>query len=390
MSTRYPRRGMYSHTNGAGNPFLKNGVIQQDQIDLQCQWDHVILDVWPFAHRPDLMQAFRATKPEIKMYGYCMGLVWWNNPNPALGPKENDIAWLVYDIVNRTNGYLWDLDGTYYDFCNINGSSWDTMREIADLYLAKIVNANPKLWDGIFLDIVIPKLLGPGTIDYARLGYGSPEEFVAAWNKTMYDFVYRIRKGAPKNYPIMCNYGPGAFPDLTNGWMREAFPTQSCYDQHMNWQENAFGNYWGQEGFLSAPHQYIWNGELLYWLCTAPGFDQNQSKQRMRFGLGSATLGNCIHSFGRNEQEPNRFWWYPEYDLDLGDPLGWAYISSNGTVTREFTKGAVVVNPQWSPKSVYFGTGPDRAFTLTTDGKKTGPTKTAFVVPARDAIFLLK
>lgn len=384
---RYPRRGMYSAMKGDGSPFLLSGIIQQDQIHLQSQWDHVILDVWAPAHRPDIIQAFRATKPSIKLYGYCMGLVWWNNPNP-LGPKEEDIAWLYYDIVNRTNGFLWGLDGRYWSSCNTNGSKWETMSAIADLYLSKIVNSG--VWDGIFMDVLIPKLTGSADIDYQRLGYTTPEQFCSAWNDTMYKFVEKIRKGAPKNYPIMCNYGPGEWPDLTNGWMREAFPIQGVYDPHMNWQETMFGNYWGQRGYLGSDHEYIWNGERLFWLCSSPGYDQDHSKQQMRFGLGSATLGDGFHSFGRNEWEPRRFWWYGEYDLDLGDPLGWAYLSSNGTVTREFSKGAVVVNPQWSPKSVYLGNSSDRAFTLTTDGLPTGPRKTSFVVPARDSIFLLR
>ncbi len=387
---KYPRIGMYSALNGAGNPLLLNNTLQLDQITLQAQFTNTILDVWAPKHRPDILTALRAANSNIKLYGYCMGLVWWNNPNPALGPKEEDIAWNVYRIVNETNGYLWGLDGRYWNFCNINGSKWETMSAIADLYLDWIVKYEPTKWDGIFMDIVIPKLYGSSDIDYQRLGYTSPEQFTAAWEETMYEFVAKLRKGAPKNYPIMCNYGPGAWPDLTNGWMRENFPNQSAYDPHMNWQENMLWNYWGQSGYLSSDHEYIWNGERLFWLCTNPGYDQFNSKQRMRFGLGSATLGDGIHSFARNEWEPRRFWWYGEYDLDLGAPLGWAYPSSNGTFTREFTRGAVVVNPQWQPKSVYFGNSSDRAFTLTTDGKPTGPRKTAFVIPARDAIFLLR
>lgn len=389
---RFPTRGLYTYMRGDGSPFLVNRTtIDLEKVQAAAKFDHIILDVWAPKFRPDILEAFRNANPAAKLYGYCMGLVYWKNPNPALGPASEDIAYQVYKIVDETNGYVWNLDGREYSFFNINGSKWETMSRIADLYLDWIVKWQPTHWDGIFLDMLIPKLLAPPQdLDWQRLGYTSGNEFVAAWNKTIYDFVAKIRKGAPKNYPIMCNYGPGAFPDLTNGWMREDFPKQSAYQQQTNWIENAVSNYWGQEGFLSAPHIYTWNGELLYWLCTAPGYDKQNSKQRMRFGLGSATLGNCIHSFGRNEWEPNRFWWFGEYDLDLGDPLGWAYVSSNGTFSREFTKGMVVVNPQWQPKSVYFGTGPDRAFTLCIDGKPTGPRKSAFTVGARDSIFLVR
>lgn len=386
---RFPTRGLYTYMRGDGSPFLVNrSTIDMAKVQEAARFDHIIVDVWAGAHRPDIIQSFHTANPAAKIYGYCMGLVWWNNPNPALGPKENDIAYQVFKIVDETNGYIWNLDGRYPDFFNINGSKKETTDALADLYLSKIVNSG--LYDGIFLDILIPKLLGPMDIDYQRIGYTSGQQFVEAWNKNIYDYVARIRKGAPKNYPIMCNYGPGDFPDLTNGWMREDFPKQSAYQQQTNWIENAVSNFWGQPGFLSAQDIYMWQGELLYWLCTAPGFDQLNSKQRMRFGLGSATLGNCIHSFGRNEWEPNRFWWFGEYDLDLGDPLGRAYVSSNGTFSREFTKGMVVVNPQWNPRSVYFGNSPDRAFTLCVDGNPTGPRKTAFTVGARDSIFLLR
>lgn len=46
-------------------------------------------------------------------------------------------------------------------------------------------------------------------------------------------------------------------------------------------------------------------------------------------------------------------WWFDEYDVNIGQPLGNAYQLSNGVWTREFTNGLVLMNSTGSPKTVY-------------------------------------
>jgi hypothetical protein len=70
------------------------------------------------------------------------------------------------------------------------------------------------------------------------------------------------------------------------------------------------------------------------------------TRERMLFGLASFLLINDGKAFFRysNDEAYRKVWWYPEYELDLGQPLGPRYKES-GFWQRDFEKGSVTVDP---------------------------------------------
>ena len=69
-------------------------------------------------------------------------------------------------------------------------------------------------------------------------------------------------------------------------------------------------------------------------------------QQRMQFGLASFLLVNNGRAFYRysNNESYRELWWYPQFETDLGQPLGSRY-PENKQWRRDFEKGYVLVDP---------------------------------------------
>jgi hypothetical protein len=72
----------------------------------------------------------------------------------------------------------------------------------------------------------------------------------------------------------------------------------------------------------------------------------SDNKNRMLFGLASFLLINEGNAYFRysNDEAYRKVWWYPEFELDLGQPLGPRY-KENNVWRRDFEKGRVTVDP---------------------------------------------
>ena len=69
--------------------------------------------------------------------------------------------------------------------------------------------------------------------------------------------------------------------------------------------------------------------------------------ERMQFGLASFLLVNNGQAYFRysNDLAYRELWWYPQYESDLGQPLGPRY-AEGGAWRRDFERGSVSVDPK--------------------------------------------
>ena len=66
---------------------------------------------------------------------------------------------------------------------------------------------------------------------------------------------------------------------------------------------------------------------------------------RMRLGLTLSLLNdNTYFAYDFGPRDHGQAWWFPEYDVDLGEPLG-VYYEKDGAYWREFENGVVVSSP---------------------------------------------
>lgn len=103
--------------------------------------------------------------------------------------------------------------------------------------------------------------------------------------------------------------------------------------------------------------------------------------QKVRYGLAITLLDNGYFCFDKGHSH-KELWWFPEYDANLGLAKGKAQQRSDGTWTREFENGVVIVNPTGSVSMISFAT--------TYQDISTGNKSTSFSVQPQDGrIFLL-
>lgn len=101
---------------------------------------------------------------------------------------------------------------------------------------------------------------------------------------------------------------------------------------------------------------------------------------KMRLGLALSLLGdNTYFTYDFGPRDHGQAWWYPEYDVDLGAPMG-EYYEVEGAYWREYERGFVVAAPDGA--SVSF----DEEYTDATSGEAS----MSFTVEAGDGRIFLK
>ena len=69
-----------------------------------------------------------------------------------------------------------------------------------------------------------------------------------------------------------------------------------------------------------------------------------ESLQLMRFGLAMTLLTDIHYTFQLHTRALGQYWWYQEYDLPIGNPLGGCYKHEDGSWRRDYENAVVVAN----------------------------------------------
>jgi hypothetical protein len=191
--------------------------------------------------------------------------------------------------------------------------------------------------DGIIIDMVTERSWCPNVI--------SDEEWVEATKAIM----LKIKKFNTENKLIIFNSGRN---------FSEIDEYVGFFDGYL--MENFLGNEFGasfDEGLKAAESRYI----VIYAVDT----DNTGKKdlKRMRLGLTLSLLNdNTYFTYDFGSRNHGQAWWFPEYDVNLGKPIG-RYYKKDNAYWREFEKGVVVSSP-YSDVTVNF----DEEYTDVTSG----------------------
>ena len=383
---KYPRIASYSTIDGSGRPFISGSTLLQEVVNAQAYCDEIILDAGPCIWRPDVVSSIRAKNPNAKIYAYNLAETYWNSPNPTTEPVQKAI-----NDAMISGGFL--MPGVPFRWHFFDGNM---IEPFADAIMSTI-GAHTNLFDGLFFDLFTPDIGDTGGVFVFDTGsYDpavdllTPTQAAAFYKENHFLLMRNLRSRLPSNWLFPTNSG-ASYANFSeyDGNMREAFPFQ----QGGTWQTNMLDWFTAGQfhnlGYLDS----TFRSPNFSWLCTQPGSTKEVSAQRMRLGLGSATLRDGCWSWGRYEgsitfaDRPWMTWRYPEFDGNgigkgwLGQPLStYTNWSNSGVYWREFEFGGVLVNGTNSPISVY---GLPKMRKLTNSAFKT-----AWSVPANDSIFL--
>ncbi len=324
-----------------------NTPLNAAELDMIARYPMGVFAPTPLSDgRPDIIPALRARNPNMKIFAYVVGHDMWcpqdgngNNSYPAgyfyrdyyLGVNNNNLS-----CTTTSDHWLWNQDGTRsgYDVnlahrVDLGGGNYkyDVAENIADAIYSHAKAS--KNFDGIFIDIFCPGYLwaenGSNPWDYARAGYPDRAAFDAGWLAGHQAEAERLRADAiadgHPDYPIAanCAQAPSSEFPVINGWMREAFPAQNGGTFYSNMTAYPWGFY-NQDYMMRAPqYNYVFTAAAP---STTPYTILNQ--QKMRFGLGAATMGNGYHAFEDSiaafSTDNYAQFWYDEYGVDTTVP----------------------------------------------------------------------
>lgn len=164
------------------------------------------------------------------------------------------------------------------------------------------------VWDGCRWDLFIQNpsgfaALSHDSIDYVRAGYPTKMAFDTAWVAASQYAVNLVRRAANDagrpDFILSGNGGSGVAYDASNGFMREAFPSQ----QGGSWWTNVF---WFPGGLANDAERYAYkprdNAVFTFKCandsCPSPPDTAASVRKDVRYGLGTATLYGGTFFYG--------------------------------------------------------------------------------------------
>ncbi len=326
----FPRLGLYWSVKRDGSPLVTggvNGTLDPIVAASVARYDEIVVDVDPFSpYRPDILAELRTLHPGIRLLGYVTGAYIWPSADPD---SLRHFPTRYWRTVRDLDGFLYNRSGAQYGLtndalANVNLAKRDgtgryvVAEALANLFHDAVVSTGT--WDGMFLDAFCDGILWSQTpaesIDIARAGYASATAFDAGWRAGTDTLAARLRALSGTTPILVGNCAIGSKYAWFNGWMRERFPVQNGGTWYANMLNDPGGYLNDDVHFRSPPHNYIFSG------AGNPDVPYSAPNQRqVRFGLGSAALGEGYGVFGFVSRVttlyPYWLWWYDEYAVDL-------------------------------------------------------------------------
>ncbi len=306
--------------------------------------DVVILQEWEKAR----LLSLKAANPAITVLMYknlSSMLAASSNGNAGTGVTTQEAASHPEWYLKNTSGAnftFWSYD--YLWAADIGNRGYQD-RWAANV-LAKL-KANP--WDGVFMDDTNP------TIQY----HYNP----ASVQKYPNDAAYSAATGSALSVigPALTNAGKLVIPNM-GAWRNYRTTVKSWLPYVSGGMEEQFTK-WGNDpatGYLTG---YDWDNQLALLKETqaAGKYSLNVSHSTAgdanaaRYGWATTLLagsGKASFSLAENYADET---WFPEYDYDLGKPVGAEIKLSSGVHKRTFERGVVFVNPTTTSVPVSFG-----------------------------------
>ena len=342
----------YFHYFAKSAPLLANFYLRWDlpagDVESLAKWDILILDMENQVSNPEKIKRIRELHPGIKILAYVTSQEIKNN---NLGVMRAKLKSGISDnwYLRRMNGdkiSFWPgttmLNPT--DLCPIsNGRRWND-------YLANFMNnevLSTGLWDGVFYDNAWGDLTWfTGNNVDLNLDGQLDDGIDKHWNAGMATLFNTTRDLSTADKVIVGNAMTRDYVNNLNGVMYENF-------QNHVWSDVMYAIKTEMGGSLK-PRIIIINAN-------ANNTGNQQSYQTMRYGLGSALVGGAYYSYDDGDQSHSQTWWYDEYNVKLGSPIGDAHTIDgktqikDGVWLRDYENGLALVNSTGNSQTVMLG-----------------------------------
>ena len=291
------------------------------------------------------MRALKAANPALKVLQYknlsaISSLGDGPEYSSGVGRPQARPEWLLKDSGGRPFTF-WNYDWMWAADIGARGyqDAW-AENVIADL--------EGDGWDGVFLDDANYSIKYHFDQDEVAK-YPTASQYGAAMRSMLANVGPRIR-GAGKL--AFANVQWAEYSSQANDWMQ--FLDGGMDEVFVKWGRSPHEGYadlgrWSIQ--LANVKEAARRGKAMLAVTQSTNGDRDAA----RFGWATALLageGNVHFALHGDYTSEN---WFPEYDIELGAPLGPESSDRSGVHRRVFASGLVLVNPTSSPQTVEFG-----------------------------------
>lgn len=306
-ASNYPNNDIGRKINNHSFPRLVNyylePYLEKSDYEKLSRNDVVILDMEYQNTQPELFKYLRSKNPDIIILAYVASQYVYQVEDSNNDSLRNDIndgtkpEWYLFDT-DREHISIWSAT----EMMDVT-SEWK--KYLPQFVSDKIISSG--LWDGVFFDGVWENIswLNNGDIDLDNnrvaddLGQADWE-----WKNNVINLLENMRSLVDENTLILAN-SHNYFAKYLDGGMFENF---------LDWKS------WTHE-ILSYQDIFL-NDNIAVLNSNTSDTGKKDDYQKMRFGLTSALLFDGYYSFDFGPNQHGQIWWYDEYNIDLGNPLG--------------------------------------------------------------------
>jgi hypothetical protein len=316
----------------------------------------VVLHAW----QRDRMQALKAANPGLRVLVYknlsfsnYMGNSGYSSVGvPAAEADRDHPEWFLLNTAGErfnswSHSWSWAMD--------VGSATYQ--QRWADNVIAELQSQG---WDGVFMDDTNPTMKYHYTPSEVAK-YPSDDAYSAATRSALATIGPRVRAAGKL---AIANIGswPG-YPGTARDWLQ--FIDGGLDEMFLKWGNDSGDGYGDRrrwETQLDELKAADRAGKFFLGVTHSDPTDAGAA----RFGYATMLLGSNGMGYYALAHDYTGETWFPEYDYDLGAPLGPEKVESSGVHRRAFERGLVLVNPTDRAETVdfggtYAGSGLDRA-----------------------------
>ncbi len=250
--------------------------------------------------------------------------------------------WYVHDVATGSRVVDKDWGWTLMDISNANYKT-----ALAN-YLKTTLTGNP-MFDGVFFDdvwgsISLDSFYRAGTAEQAVL----PQAYVDSFHANMLTLISFVKSNiSPKLLVVNTSFAATDYLAAADGQMNESFG-------HANWQSFSewYSSWWGQlDNMINDANSgkiYLAQSGIM------DGATQAQITQTERYCFALFLLGASENTYFNfiPSMSYQGVTLYPEWNKDIGVPLGNYSVRSSYVLEREYSKALVIVNSSADPVTI--------------------------------------
>jgi Hypothetical glycosyl hydrolase family 15 len=305
----------------------------------------VILHAW----QQDRLRALKQANPDVKVLVYknlsfaAEGRSWSGQSSTGVNADEAEREHPEWFLRNTDGDGFTSWSYRWQWAMDVGSESYQ--RRWADNVVFELVADG---WDGVFMDDTNPTMKYHYDVDRVAR-YPSDAAYGAATASALAHIAPRVRAAGKL---VFVNLGSWSeYPAVGRRWLD--FVDGAMDEMFLKWGDEPGEGYMTErwETQLNALKATQRRGKTFLGISHSSSYDRGVA----RYGYATMLLGGEGDAHFALAHDYTKATWFPEYDYDLGRPMGPERAVPGGVHRRQFERGLVLVNPTPQSREVSLG-----------------------------------